>query len=111
MESNEECPALKSCNNAIPFLAHPFRQVIHGPSTQSKSIRYGSLRFLNCIDDVLPSKRATPAAPVFSKPHLPRIYTGRISAFVARQSEWSGWIYILHTPLQFSSVIRIGERF
>ncbi|GBM01266.1 hypothetical protein AVEN_170320-1 [Araneus ventricosus] len=69
----------KKCN----YPGRSFRQI----SANLKVIRYGSLRS--------PTAPASPPpAPISSREREPpsRIYTGRISAFMAWQSKWSGWI-------------------
>ncbi|GBN98150.1 hypothetical protein AVEN_218491-1 [Araneus ventricosus] len=93
--------------HAILFLAHLFRQSftaappIANPSTTGHSDTQLHLlppSFQNKNPHLLrfPLERESLHPP-------PCIYTGRISAFMARQSKWSGWISKL--PLHFAPIL------
>ncbi|GBO43208.1 hypothetical protein AVEN_109048-1 [Araneus ventricosus] len=73
------------------FPAYPFRKVIHGPlRANRKPIKYGPFDLPYCTYF---SPRLLRFSLGSESPHSPpRIYTGRIAAFMVRQFKWSAWI-------------------
>ncbi|GBM89411.1 hypothetical protein AVEN_187177-1 [Araneus ventricosus] len=78
------------------FSAHPFRYVIHGNSTQTYPLRVTPIPYL--IDFSPPHlQNANICLLLFllERESLPTYRHGRISAFMVRQSKWSGMIFRL----------------